>query len=249
MVVFLGGRGQQGSVLVVSMLILLALLSIAGLSALQVKGSVQSSGNERFRKISLMAAESGVEAVMHTLRDTYERPGMTNNENGQNTVGIGYWSSIVSANNSAPFMGIDVPGNRKKPGDAYNLFDPKLQAWFDVRILNNERDPGFAEGNDRDAIVVVESTGYGPNKTKTRLRLELRSPAADAEGRPCPTYAQRGMAADNAGYNACLGTIDLDMICKINPTTGLGEGVTGAFKDVQYDSSNPAHAAHPCALD
>lgn len=206
---------ERGSVLVIAMLVLMALLSIAGLAALQVEGYVKSSSDERFKSIADLAAESGLEMTFPYLRNNYHVQD--------------HWGSIVHADNAPDSpASTAVPGNNRLPGEVGNPFDPKLQAWYSVRIFNNVRDPGLIVGNDDDSIIVVESTGYGPNGTVSQIVVELRSPAADSMGRPCPTYGQRGMASDNAGFNACLGQIDYTKRCAMNPITGARfDPVTG----------------------
>ena len=155
-------NSEHGSIMVVAMLVLTALVGIGGLTVLSVRGGIAGSGRERFKTAALYAAESGAAVAMQYLRARVEQPPL-------------YWSALVSDRNQNPPALLDLPGNTVKPGNAGNLF-PTMQAWYEVEILNNEDDPGFADatGQDQDGRVIVAVTGYGPNDVAAQIRWEVR---------------------------------------------------------------------------
>ncbi len=187
---------ERGNIVIIAMLILVALISLGGLTTLSVQGGIASSGHDRFRSIALYAAESGAAVGMDFLR--------------KNVHDTDFWSAWVVANNNEGSLlaPSGIEGNEVKPGDAGNLFSADVRAWFKVEILNNRDDADFAVGNDEDGRVILRSTGYGPNGTVARVEWTVATPNAIGLGRPCPTYAQGGIDADGAGLNDCMGTIN-----------------------------------------
>jgi len=180
--------------MLVAVISLTALLGLAGITLLQVRGSIKASGHARYQTIAQYAAESGVSAGMDFLR--------------ANVDPVANWGSLVTAGNTSPGQPAGLPGTNAKPGETGNLFSPHLQAWYEVVILNNQTDPGFRAGDDTDGRVVIRSTGHGPNRARIVVEVEVRAPGSSATGRPCPGYAQRGMAEDGAGRNDCLSVVD-----------------------------------------
>lgn len=179
---------ENGSVVIVAMLAMIALMSLGGLSTLAVRGGLASSGHDRFRSIALYAAESGAASATDYLRSRV-------------FADVG-WSDYVEPNNNPIFTGDDIPGNRIQPGDLGNLFSPELKAWYDVVILNNIDDPGFALGNDGDHRVVVRSTGHGPGGTVVQIEVEVAAKNGFGGLAPPCAYSQEGMCADNSGYDS-----------------------------------------------
>ena len=185
---------ERGNVVIVTMLILLALVSLGGLTTLSVQGGMASTGHDRFRSIALYAAESGAAVGMEFLRSNMDA----------NT----YWTVWVNPNNLEPLQAPDgIAGNGIRSGQPGNLFNEKMRAWYEVEIVNNLDDPGLALGEDQDARVIIRSTGHGPNGTVARIEWEVLQSDAVGLGRPCPSYAQQGIDADGAGLNDCMGTI------------------------------------------
>ncbi len=180
------------------------LLAVATLTLVKVKRGVNASSQSRFQSVSLFAAESGVSAGMDFLR--------------QNMDATLYFSDLVSANNSpvlAPPVGI--AGNTIEHGATGNLFVGTIPMSYDVTILNNIDDPGYATGDDQDGIVVIRSIGFGPDQASVTLEVTVNGIEESNTSRPCPGYAQRGMAEDGAGRNDCLGTINAATITTFTP--------------------------------
>src|SRR5688572_1627325 len=145
-------RHQRGNAMVIALIALTGLITLGSLTVLSVQGGLATSGHDRFQAIALYAAESGAASAVDYLRKNYD---------GVN----GKWEAFVSASNIDPPHPTGIPGNGKQPGDAENLFTPSMQSWFDVAVLNNREDDGFAGGGDLDGRVIIRSTGYGPNGT------------------------------------------------------------------------------------
>lgn len=180
------------------MVILIALISLGGLTTLSVQGGIASTGHDRFRSVALYAAESGAAAGMAFLR--------------VNVNPTTYWSQFVTPNNGAPLVSPPgIAGNGAEPSTASNLFTPEMRAWYQVEIVNNLDDPGFVLGEDQDGRVVLRSTGYGPNGTTARIEWDVRVTGAIVPGSPCPSYAQAGIDAHGAGLNDCMGSVTSDM--------------------------------------
>ena len=189
--------------MVVAMLALVALISLGGLTALAVQSSSATSGHDRFKAISLYAAESGASAGMDFLR--------------RNIDAAQFWGAYVSPNNSTPVSPTGIAGNAIQPGVAGNLLSPEMQAWYEVTILNNVGDAEFAAGTDSDARVILRVTGHGPNGALSQIELDVNASGITGLGRPCPVYGQKGMAEDGAGRNDCLSVIEAGDVGTFRP--------------------------------
>jgi hypothetical protein len=187
------GRRQRGSALVVTLIVLTGLVTLGGLTVLAVQGGIGAAGHERHRTTALYAAESGAAAAMDYLR--------------HNVDSVTKWSAFVEPNNDVPQMPPDIVGNGVAHGTDGNLFSADTLAWYEVEILNNQDDAGFAAGDDRDGRVVIRATGYGPGGATAQVEWQVGVEVRGAGGRPCPGYGQKGMAEDGAGRNDCLSTI------------------------------------------
>jgi len=185
---------QRGSALLVSIVTLVALLTLGSLSALSVQSDLAASGSEREKTIATYAAESGIAAGMVFLR--------------QNLDTTSNWSALVTPSNSAPMEPNLVAGTGVQPGQSGNLFTPELRAWYRVQLLNNVGDPGYATGDDQDGRVILRAIGYGPDGATAIVEVEVRAMGGTPVGRPCPVYGQRGIADDGAGRNDCLGVVN-----------------------------------------
>ena len=187
---------QGGNVVIVASLILVALFGLGSLTVLSVQGGISSASHDRFRSIALYAAESGAAASMDFLR--------------RNRHETQHWSAYVNPNNQEPLQRPGgIPGNEIQPGQPGNLFSPGMRAWYEVEILNNLNDNGFAAGDDEDARVIIRSTGHGPDGTVARIEWEVQ--IGGNSGLPCPAYAQAGIDSDGAGRNDCMGAIDANV--------------------------------------
>ena len=204
------------------MVALVALAGLGGFTALSVQGGVSAQSASRFQGIALYSAEAGVAAGMEFLR--------------QNIDPIRNWTAFVDTSNGTPPMPVDtgtdpfVWGNNDQPGAGNNPFTAGYAGWYQVRILNNPADPGFAlalpsvqPGNilDQDGRVILQVTGFGPNGARVVLEVAVVANNADRlSGRPCPSYAQKGLSEDGAGRNDCLGSFGVtDTGVTIDPGT------------------------------
>jgi hypothetical protein len=81
-----------------------------------------------------------------------------------------------------------------------------------VTVLNNEEDPGFTSGEDQDSIIVLRSTGYGPNRTRVALEVEVQSPCGGTgtSGGCGNDYAQGYVNAQNTSMSGC-GATNIDL--------------------------------------
>ncbi len=180
--------------MLVSIVTLVALLTLGSLSALSVQSDLAASGSEREKTIASYAAESGAAAGMVFLR--------------QNLDATANWTALVTPSNSAPMEPNLVIGTGVQPGQSGNLFSADLRAWYRVQIFNNVGDPGYAAGEDQDGRVILRTTGYGPDGATAIVEVEVRAMGGTPAGRPCPVYGQRGIADDGAGRNDCLSVIN-----------------------------------------
>jgi Tfp pilus assembly protein PilX len=187
---------ERGSVMIVSMVSLIALLGAGGLAIMSARTGVSATGTDRFSKVALYAAESGIAAATQYLRE--------------NRDAAANWSAYVEPNNEdvAPIAGI--AGNGAEPDDAANPFSPTMRAWYEVIVLNNTSDPAYAAGDDGDGRVILRATGHGPNGATAVLEVEMQPGSGGNQGVPCPGYAQKNINELGAGHNPCLGTVDAD---------------------------------------
>lgn len=179
--------------MILAMIVLTALATISGLTVVSVQGGIASTSNDRFHTIAVYSAESGGMVAMDFLR-----------KNVNLTSGF---SAYVTPSNINPVQP-NIPGNNIPNGVAGNLFNPDMQGWYSVQILNNRTDAGFAAGTDQDSRVIIHSTGYGPNGAIAVIEWEINAANITGLGRPCPGYAQKSMGEDGAGRNDCFGIIN-----------------------------------------
>lgn len=199
-------RRQRGSALVISIIVLTGLVTLGGLTVLSVQGGIGAAGHERHRSTALYAAESGAAAAMDYLR--------------RNVDATQYWSAFVEPNNDNPQRPIDIVGNGAAHGTPENLFSTDTIAWYEVEVLNNRDDDGYATGDDRDGRVIVRSTGHGPGGATAQVEWQVGVEVTGPQGRPCPGYGQKGMAEDGAGRNDCLTTIVATDVASYSPGGG-----------------------------
>lgn len=196
-------KHQRGSALVISVLVLTGLVTLGGLTVLSVQGGVGAAGHERHKSSALYAAESGGAAAMDFLR--------------RNVDSGGYWSAYVEPSNVSPQSPTDIVGNGALPGDAGNLFAAEINAWYEVDLLNNRDDTGFAAGDDIDHRVIIRATGHGPNGAVAQVEWEVSVTLSGAGNFPCPSYGQKGMSEDGTGRNDCVGSITATDVATYTP--------------------------------
>src|SRR5262249_8164876 len=151
-------RRQRGAALILSMISITALLSLGALTVLTVQVEQKSTGLSRIQQSALYAAESGAYAGVDFLR--------------ANCQTVDLFSQYLSANNATIQEPSGILGNNAQPGDTNNPFPSNLSLWYTVQLKNNPSDLGYAgaacpggsnPGPDCDGIVVIRSTGHGPD--------------------------------------------------------------------------------------
>jgi hypothetical protein len=190
-----GAVDEDGSAMVVSMVSLVGLIGVGGIALLAAQGGLSGTAHDRFQSVALHAAEAGVAVAMDALRTNHDP--------------ADHWSSRVTPENTDVAPWADLPGNGARPGDGENLFSSDRNAWYEVEIKNNLSDPGFTTGQDDDARVVIRSTGHGPDGARVILEVEISGQSLmSGASLMCAGYGQRGLDADGAGRDDCMGVVD-----------------------------------------
>lgn len=192
---------ERGSVLATSAVILAGLIGVAGLSVISVQRSMGVSGQQRGHSQALHAAEAGIATAATFLR-THLAQGS-------------FWSAytLPSCSTKEKDLGTcvgvappDLIGNGALPGAPDNPFDPSADAWYEVTLFNNSLDPKFALGKDGDQVLVIRSTGHGPDNARVVLEVEVQGTATQAADEMCGGYqGQQGMSELNSGRTDCGG--------------------------------------------
>ncbi len=196
---------ESGSVLIIAMVALVALAGLGGFTALSVQSGVAAQSASRFQSVALYSAESGVAASMQFLRANIDP--------------VRNWTAFVETNNLAPQQPLGIPGNTIRAGLAGNPFIvgglPDYPAWYEVTVLNNEADPGYALDKtggqvlDTDARLVLRVVGHGPNGATATIEVDITADNADElTGIPCSYNAQQGLSAQNSGVGCISTSID-----------------------------------------
>ncbi len=194
---------ERGSAMVLAMIALTGLVALGGVTVLSVKGGVAATGQERFNSVALYAAESGAAVGMDYLR--------------QNIDPATNWTDMISANNATPPQLTALPGNSALPGAADNPFTTTLQAWYEVTVLNNRDDAGFAAGTDADRRVTIRSVGHGPDGAIAIIEWSVGSSGLSVNDQaPCSSYAQLG-GETGTGFSPCLGTVSSGDVRTLTP--------------------------------
>jgi Tfp pilus assembly protein PilX len=181
---------EKGAALVLTMITIAALLGLGAVTLLTMQAELVSSGQTRFQAQALYAAESGVAAGIDYLRNSCSPTEM--------------FSASISPGNAAPPTppADQLLGNGIKPGETGSLFGASSQLWYDVSILNNINDTGLADGIDSDGVVILRSTGHGPDNATVALEVEVVG--ADCIGKFCAQeFAQRNITARNDANAIC----------------------------------------------
>lgn len=190
--------------MLVAMTTLSGLLAIATVTLVKVKRGINATSQSRFHSVALFSAESGVSAGIDYLRGNMDP--------------TTYFSALVVAENTpAPNPDLGIAGNGAAHGTSANLFSGDIPMSYEVTIFNNVGDPGFAAGDDEDGIVILRSIGRGPGTSMVVLEVEVDGLNDTNTARPCPGYAQKGMAEDGAGRNDCLGVINSGTVTTFTP--------------------------------
>ncbi|MBP6629501.1 MAG: hypothetical protein KBG28_06075 [Kofleriaceae bacterium] len=185
---------ERGTVAATATIVLAGMVGVAGLSALQVRKSINVSAQQRSHTQALYAAESGVAAASAFLRRRIAQ--------GAN------WGAYVSASNSSPVAPTDIVGNTDAPGTGENPFAATQSASYDVTLLNNVDDPGFSAGTDSDGWLLLRSVGHGPDGARVVLEVMISGTTGAPAEAICVGYAQQGLTELGSGRNDCLADIN-----------------------------------------
>lgn len=183
---------ERGSSLVVILVMMVGLLAVAGSAANSVRSSLVAGSFDRFHSVALAAAESGVAAGMHFLREAFD--------GGQR------WTALVTPANESPMTPAGIIGNNLPPGDPGSPFSTSFAASYTVTVLNNPSDSGFAAGTDADARIILRSVGRGPDGAMVILEAEVSGGGLSA-GATCSAYGQEGQSESGSGRQDCLGVV------------------------------------------
>ena len=175
---------QRGNSLLLALIVLSALATLGSLTVVSVQSSLKTSTNGRSQDIALYAAESGAAVAMDMLR----APGAYDLDTGPNRKG---WSQFVVPNDLGvvPLTTAQMASNGALPGTPNNQFSNDLKAWYSVEIHNNRNDPGFGSGagtNDQDGILIIRSTGHGPQGSLAIVEWEVQRVGDPPPSPPAP---------------------------------------------------------------
>jgi hypothetical protein len=198
---------ERGAALTLTLIAVSALLGLGALTLLSVQTELSSAGQSRFNQAALYSAESGVAAGMDFLR---------NNCSTQTGVGGGLFTPWMSPANSSPQKPVNIVGNGLKPGVSGNVFSPDADVWYEVSILNNREDQGFAAGTDNDGTAILHVVGHGPDQTVVTLEVEVQNTSCLATF--CEQeYAQRNVTARNDANAACSARVTSGTLRTMTP--------------------------------
>lgn len=165
---------QRGNSLLLALIVMSSLATLGSLTVVSVQSSLKASTNDRSQTVAMYAAESGGAAAMEFLRS---------GTNFDSDLG---WGRFVSPDGVPKALTIiELPSNGALPGTPNNLFSPDLNAWFLVELVNNRSDdhykstptpgPGYANpDNDHDGVVIIRSTGNGPQGSVAVVEWEVQ---------------------------------------------------------------------------
>lgn len=153
---------EEGSVLIIAMMILV-LLTLIGMSISNTsKIEIEIAGNERFHKRTFYAAEAGIGHAIATLQDQFATNNMAQLAAGQ----PGNWNFALVGATGTDFAGSVSLINNRALGDG-----AALAANYSVSVWNN---PGEASATiDTDQLLVVQSDATGPRGSAGRIQVVL----------------------------------------------------------------------------
>jgi Tfp pilus assembly protein PilX len=193
---------ERGAVLAVTLITVAGLLGLGAVTMLGVTAELRSTAQSRFDTDATYAAESGIAAGMEFLRS--------------NCSSTQLYTAWVSAGNTAPLSPSGIVGNNLQPGVSGNPFGGGATAWYQVSILNNPEDSGFAAGTDTDGIVVLHSVGHGPDNAVAVVEAQIMNGSCVAQF--CEQeYAQRGVTSRNDSQTTCSATVTSGVLRTVTP--------------------------------
>jgi hypothetical protein len=196
------------------MIALVALLGLGALTVLTVRVESQSSGQGRYDQQALYVAESGAYAGIDFLRSNCETENL--------------FTQWLSKSNASPQEPTGILGNNVKPGQTGNPFGTdNTTLWYSVKILNNSDDPCIDGSTtlsdcrggarlDSDGIVVLESTGHGPDQSVATVKVTASNNTC-LNAFCAQEYAQRDVGERNTSSVACSARIASGTLRTVNP--------------------------------
>ena len=165
---------QRGNSMVLALIVLSALGTLGSLTVISVQSSLKASTNDRAQKLALYAAESGGAVAIEYLRNHYS--------------GVNGWSAYVRQNNAPAyaFTTAQIASTGAAPGAAANPLSADQAAWYELVVLNNLDDPGFAAATDfdTDGRITIRSTGHGPLGAIAIVEWDVQRARSPAGGPP-----------------------------------------------------------------
>jgi len=154
---------QRGNSLLLALIVMSSLATLGSLTVVSVQSSLKASTTDRAQTVASYAAESGAAAAMDHLRGSFS-----------DATG---WGAEVSAG-GAPLLLAGLASNNKPPGDLASILSADMNASFTVELINNLSDPGYNSGSpatrDQDSIVIIRSTGHGPQGSLAVIEWEVQ---------------------------------------------------------------------------
>jgi len=145
---------EQGSVLVISLIVLLGLMSLGAIAVLSARTESRTGALERGERVALYAAEAGIAAAQEYLRENCSPTAGFNPLGGQ-------------------ALPREIPNN---PADKPPLDDP--DASYSVTFYQEGSCNGSVGATG--ACVAVRSLGSGPGGATTLIKVQLTHPCQSA---------------------------------------------------------------------
>lgn len=190
--------GETGSVLVITIM-LLALMTIAGFSAVRSSSvEVDISGNHLLHQMYFFAAEAGMNRAVNTLREEF----MTVNTGSIASGPAASWNFAFAGGDRTTgteddAIDMDGDGLGSYPESAVWIENTRLgEITYRVKLWNNDdTELGGAFRDDRDGLIWVRSEADGPKGGGASVQVLLQGTAG---GPTIVDYsAQAGAGAGN----------------------------------------------------
>jgi type IV pilus assembly protein PilX len=182
-------KNEKGSVLVISMLILV-LLTLIGKAAVTTSTiETEIAGNERFHKRTFYATEAGLGHAMASLQKQFG-----DNNNAMLAAGQpGNWDfALIGATNTNFAGGVQLINSRALGDGA------ALACNYSVRVWNNPGDPG-GNNSDTDQLLDVQVDATGPKGSANAILVRLQGLA---NGEAINGYGAQEGGGSGKNYNS-----------------------------------------------
>jgi type IV pilus assembly protein PilX len=181
-------KNEKGSVLVISMLILV-LLTLIGTAAITTSTiETEIAGNERFQKRTFYAAEAGLGHAMATLQKQFG----DNNNVSLASGGAGNWDfALIGATPGNPV--VQLITNRALGDGA------ALACSYSVQVWNNTDDPSGSPNIDNDQLLDVRVDATGPKGSANAIQIRL---LGQGNGEAINGYGAQEGGGSGKNYNS-----------------------------------------------